>query len=303
LSALSDAGLSSVETITPLLESIVSVWRALRRTRYSDEVVASLRQSSTLTAAHSKLAGFTEEIQRHLEVVAAKGEPVIAVVEQLLKESGEVDEDDVVLIESECAGLFLMTRTLHDVRLASVLHECEFQPLESLLTGLAICLGGVSSWRGQGIDAGAALWAGIEPGEAVAKLTLLETLDRERFEAAFDELLSAQRFFEFDAPTTFAVEPPAAPCPADVLPLLRDTAAKLLCAWARWLPGLGRSSAPYLHENFIQRPGTIAVSASVLEVRLAHGSLDSVLRMAGYLEETPSATWLGDRRVRFRIGD
>ncbi len=303
LSALSDAGLSSVETITPLLESIVSVWLALRRTSNSHEIVANLRRHSTLIAEHSSLAGFTEELRRQLEVISAKGEPVIAVVEQLLKESNEVAEEASLLIVSDCAGLFLLARTLHDVRLASVLHDCEFQPLESLLTGLAICLGGVSSLRDQRMDPGAALWAGIEPADAPAELKLLETLDRERFAATFDELLSAQRLFESDALTTFAVETPVAPCTEEVLQFLQHTAGKLLRAWARWLPGLSNSSASYLHKNFIQRPGTIAVSASVLEVRLGHGSLDSILQMAGYLEETPAAKWLGNRRVRFRIGD
>jgi TRAP-type C4-dicarboxylate transport system substrate-binding protein len=60
-------------------------------------VVASLRQSSTPTTLHSNPAGFTEEIQRHLEMVAAKGEPVIAVVEQLLKEAGQENGFDATI--------------------------------------------------------------------------------------------------------------------------------------------------------------------------------------------------------------
>lgn len=295
LSLLPETGLSSAEAITPLLENIVAVWIALRRNPYSREVIAKLYQASTLIQP-----GLTNETHRQLEIVAAKGVPAVAVVEQLLKVSAAIADDDVVLMETDCAGLFLLVRTLQDVRLTAILHECDFKPLESLLTGLAISLGGNSSWKDQAIDRGAAMWAGIEPSEAAEKLKLLETLDRERFEAAFDELLLAQRVEQPNAPATFDGEVPVS---CEVLSLLHNTARKILCAWARWLPGLSHSSAPFLNRNFIWRSGTIAVSSKFLEVKLEPGSLDTVLRMAGYLDETPEVAWLGNRRVRFQIGD
>ena len=295
---------ASVAAIAPVLESIVSVWLALRGTRDFRELLSLLRQGSTPQFNEAAKPGVSEETRRHLEVIATSGKPAIALVEELLKQSESTASDEgAVLVRSECAGLFLMVRTLQDVRVKSVLNECEFQSLESLLTGLAICLAGASALQGGALDEGAALWAGIDAKDVTNKLDLLETLNHERFETAFEELLSAQRL-------TVAVADQAVGDPsqflsssANAVAMLNFTAGRLLQAWARWLPGLSNSSPSYLLSNFIRRSGTIAVSPLILEIRFSHGPLDTILQMAGYLEETPAASWLADRRVRFRIAD
>lgn len=295
---------ASVAAIAPVLESIVSVWLALRSTRDFREILSLLRRGSTQQFDEAATPAVSEETRRHLEVIATSGKPAIALVEELLKQSQSTASDEgAVLVRSECAGLFLLVRTLQDVRVKSVLNECEFQSLESLLTGLAICLGGNSAWRSGALDEGAALWAGIDAKDVTNKLNLLETLDHERFETAFEELLSAQRLTVAVANQAVGDTSQFLSSSADAVAMLNFTAGRLLQAWARWLPGLSNSSPSYLLSNFIRRSGTIAVSPLILDVRFSHGPLDTILQMAGYLEETPTASWLADRRVRFRIAD
>ncbi|MEK6279392.1 MAG: hypothetical protein AABN95_03485 [Acidobacteriota bacterium] len=295
---------TSPAALAPLLESIVSAWLALRDTRDFRGILSTLGRGSIPIIGEETERRFNEETTRHLEVIATSGKPAIALVEELLKQSGIAPSDDnAVLVRSECAGLFLLVRTLQDVRLKAVLSECDFKSLESVLIGLAVCLGGPSAWRSGALDEGAALWAGIDANDVTDKLNLLETLNHELFEAAFEDLLSAQRLSVPVAGQTIDDVSQFLPCSADALVMLNFTACRLLQAWARWLPGLSHSSVSYLLSNFIRRSGTIAVSPLILEVRLSHGPLDTILRMAGYLEETPAASWLVDRRVRFRIGD
>jgi hypothetical protein len=196
--------------------------------------------------------------------------------------------------------LFLLVRAIQDVRLKTAVYDSGFESFESLLAGLAVCIGGDSVWRNEALDEGAALWAGIESKDSITKLKLLESLDRQRFENSLIDLLAAQRIDE-PSDSKFRHQLPPVPLSEAVLSVLLTTANRVLHAWARWLPGLSNSTAQFLLEKFIQRSGVIAVTSEYLEVRLRHGPLDTVLRMAGYLEETPAAPWLANRRVRFRI--
>src|ERR1043165_904023 len=295
LSAGSDS--SSVTSIIPLLENVVAAWVALRHRSDSTEIIAALcRRSIPASGGEQAALG---HIANHLHVIGSSGEPAIALVEELLKQSKTPKEFDVV-IQTGCAGLFLLVRAIRDLRLKTALYDAGFESFESLLTGIAVCIGGDSVWRNERLDEGAALWAGIESKDSIAKLELLESLDREQFENSFTGLLAAHRIDE-PSELNFRESLPAVPCSEAVLSLLLTTANRVLHAWARWLPGLSNSSGHFLLEKFIQRPGAIVFAPHFLEVRLRPGPLDTVLRMAGYLEETPAALWLGNRRVRFRI--
>jgi hypothetical protein len=297
LSQASDS--SSVVSITTLLESIIAAWIALRHRADSRQILAALRHRSVLSVGGKVEQTSPGDIAAHLQVVGSSGEPAIALVEELLNKSKTSDECDFV-VQTECAGLFLLVRAIQDVRLKTTLYESGFESLESLLTGLAICLGGDSVSRNDALEEGAALWAGIESKDSIAKLELLHSLDCERFEKSFDELLAAQRADTPAGDLKSGDQLAAVPCSEAVRSLLQTTSIKLLHAWACWLPGFSNSSAPFLLEKFIRRSGAIGVSSTFLEVRLQHGPLDMVLQMAGYLEETPAAQWLGNRRVRFQ---
>ena len=78
-------------------------------------------------------------------------------------------------------------------------------------------------------------------------------------------------------------------------------AGVLLRLWARWLRNFGESSIPYLLDQFIRRPGSIWVTSTEIVVTLDRRPLDIVLEMAGYLGKIERVSWLGDRRVRFRL--
>jgi hypothetical protein len=237
-----------------------------------------------------------------LKAVAHLGEPAIELVEELAAHYGETPVKQMgIVIESECAGLFFLVRAVQDIRLAALLKECGYDSISPLLTGLAIRIGGSRVWTDGRLDPGAALWAGIEPAEAVGCLSRLEILDRDKFNAALFDLISAQRLIQADEEPAFNAEPQSLPCSPTTEAMLDRTAAFLLRAWARWLPGLAGSSVPYLLRNFIHCPGMIEVGELVIEVRMAGLPLAVVLKMAGYLGDCPAAPWLGTRAVRFRV--
>src|SRR5262249_11509314 len=154
---------------------------------------------------------------------------------------------------------------------------------------------------GDSLDPGAALWAGVEPGQLTDQLLRLETLDCQGFDTALLELLYAQRLFDpFEAPACDGIAESLSGSPALMGHIWRARAL-LLRAWSRWLPGLGHSSVPYLLQNFIRRDGRIETGPNYIDVTLSPGPLDEILRMASYLSDSPPAAWLGNRVVRFRI--
>jgi hypothetical protein len=83
---------------------------------------------------------------------------------------------------------------------------------------------------------------------------------------------------------------------------LDQLAIAVLRAWARWLPRLADSSAPYLLEHFIRRRGTLTLEGNDLLVELDPKPFDVVIEMAGYLGALERVDWLGGRNIRFRIG-
>lgn len=77
-------------------------------------------------------------------------------------------------------------------------------------------------------------------------------------------------------------------------------ASVILRAWAYWLPRFAGSSVPYLLEQFIRRPGWVAIDSAQITVIPASRPLDVVIETAGYLADLEQVPWLGGRRVRFR---
>lgn len=64
------------------------------------------------------------------------------------------------------------------------------------------------------------------------------------------------------------------------------------------LPGLERSTAAYLRENFLVGPGLIRVDGDVLEVQLPPTPLRIVLQLAGVHGRTLAVPWLGEVVLR-----
>ncbi len=84
--------------------------------------------------------------------------------------------------------------------------------------------------------------------------------------------------------------------------LFLDIVATLVVrVWARWMKRFSNSSVPYLLENFIRRPGRIRVHGADVEIELARRPLDVILEMAGYTADYEQASWLGARRITYRL--
>jgi hypothetical protein len=302
LAALSeDADSSSNAQVADVLESIVEVWMMLRRIAGRSDGLSYLRGGQLEAILTQSRDSTRADGRRHLQAVVQLGAPAIALVEELLSQTTRATvRGPTVCLESQCAGLFLLVRALQDIRLTAVLRECGFETIEPLLTGLALAIGGSASWINETLDPGAALWAGIQSEEMLSSLQFLDRLDLEQFEQVLRDLLAAQRLIDpleaFNPQGDYG----PLPCSDESALLVKHTAAWVLRAWARWLPGLSNSSIPYLLRNFIRRPGTIEVGPLFLEIGLAAAPLDSILRMAGYLSDSPGAAWLGNRTIRFR---
>ena len=67
------------------------------------------------------------------------------------------------------------------------------------------------------------------------------------------------------------------------------------------MPGFADAGMPFLVEKCLQRDGWIHVTDAAVKIGLEPAPLDVVLDMAGYLRPIERVSWLGDRRVSFRI--
>jgi hypothetical protein len=277
-----------------LLESIVMGALAIQETPQPRKALQQL-QFGELPST-SRVA----ESRAHLKVVLDAGEPALALVAEIVKQSVETFDDGVVT-PSACAGLFLLVRVIQDLRIGAALKECGCKSIQPLLVGLATAICRDECWCEELLDSGAAIWSGINQDEASKTVATLESLDWKEFITAISETISGQRLFDpttVDSPDTSANSPYS----PSTIASLNQVSALLLKAWARWLPGLAHSSHSYLLANFIHRPGTVIVSAQRITILLEPRSLDEILRLAGYLADTPPVAWLDNRPVSYRIG-
>jgi len=301
LATLASGELSASLAAVPILENIIEAWLALRITGNRDSDLLNLRrgQIDFLLARASP----SEKIrfQPHLESVANAGEPAIAIVEELLGQYASTPEAPALEeIDSGCAGLFLLVRTVQDLRLSALLKESGFDSLEPLLVALAIRIAGPAALPEGKLDAAAALWSGISTEKFPSHLSHLANLNAGLFRDNLTELVAAQRLVGPVFSGEFADQPLPVALPPDVAAVLDFAASSLLHSWARWLPGLSGSSVHFLLEKFVHRSGTLHLYPDRIDVSLSPGPLDAILKMAGYLSDSPNASWLGNRFVRFR---
>lgn len=300
LASLTSGPLASPSGI-PFLESIVQTWLILRSSPHRDSDLLNLSRGQIDSLLAALPPAERIRLRAHLESVSSAGEPAVAVVEELLAQSSAKPLTHALdVATSTCAGLFLLVRTIQDLRLSAVLIDSGFDSLEPLLVALSLRLAGPPALEGGKFDAGAALWSGVVAEEFPTFLTRLADLDAEGFRARLMHLIDAQRLIDPSPTLGFADQPLPRAFSPELSNLLDFTAAALLHAWARWLPGLSGSSVGFLLEKFIHRSGTLQLYADRIEVTLAPGPLDAILKMAGYLSDSPHAHWLGNRFVRFR---
>jgi hypothetical protein len=301
LAALAGGDPTASPATVPILENIVEAWLAIRLTGNCDSDLLNLRRGQIDSVLARVSPSEKIRLQPHLESVASAGEPAIAIVEELLAQYASTSEAPALKeIDSRCAGLFLLVRTVQDLRLPALLKQSYFDSLEPLLVALAIRISGPAALQGGKFDAAAALWSGISAEELPSHLTHLAKLDSRLFRDNLTELVAAQRLVDPVFSGEFADQPLSVALPPDVGSVLDFAASSFLHSWARWLPGLSGSSVPFLLEKFVHRSGTLHLYPDRIEISLSPGSLDAILKMAGYLADSPNASWLGNRFVRFR---
>jgi hypothetical protein len=217
---------------------------------------------------------------------------------------------------SHFAGLALALRVLTDIRFMTVLGAAP--------AGCASRRPNAQAW----IGALFARWAGskawgdrerLDPG-----LTLMAGIVTSPTRAELAELIGPVNNDSLAALDTAVVETlfrqkggasPPEPTPLDLAavaagglgspeldPWLARAGCLLLAHWARWLRGFERSSAGFLLDRFLRRPGRLVRKAGSIEVLLPTSGLDVVLRLAGYLEPVPAVPWLDGLRLEFRTG-
>jgi hypothetical protein len=287
-------------SVLPILQSVVETWVLLRSSTIFPDQLKQLLQGEfdSLLASSSQSGG---DILPHLHSLERSGEPALSLLEALVSSSPNPAEATALeVFDSTCAGLFLLARTVQDLRFSTILKDANFSRLEPLLCALARRIAGSAACDQHTPDPGAALWAGVSTEDFSPHIQRLQSLDQDRFLSALLDLIHAQRLIDSETPVVFPDEPFPSLVPVGLEALINFVASCLLRSWARWIPGLSASSVPFLLEKFIRRPGRIFLYQERIEIHLAPGPLDSILKMAGYLADSSSIPWMGNRFLRFR---
>lgn len=182
---------------------------------------------------------------------------------------------------TEAAGLFLLWRTLIDLRLSAALQrtgdgEAREAPMSQALWTLASAVSGLEVTQAER-DPGVRLFCALAPEDAAPDALPAET------EAALARSLQAFHAFRHQS------------CPAT----LRAT---ILTAFTFWLRGFERSTPDYVAERFLHRGGTVLTHRDRIHVTIDPRPFDLVVKRAGYLDALKVPHWLGGARVSFMVG-
>jgi hypothetical protein len=278
-----------------------AAWSAVNHSRAPSALLRVVREGKVEEAV--RLAGGASSA---LAPLLALGEPAVATVECLVADA-EGPSVAARGFETECAGLFLLLRTIQDARLPWVVRETNYPPVATdPFRSMLLALG--RRWAGPiaGDDPGLPLFVGLETLAAADQLAVWKQVgagDDRRFRRALFALLVDQRLAADERawrePAALAAVAEGRVGRKGADRTLDLTAIALLRLWSRWLRHFAGSSAPYLLRTFIRRPGWILVDDETIVVEPAPKELDVVLELAGYFDPLERVPWLGDRRVRF----
>jgi hypothetical protein len=262
---------------TATIEHLVHAWAWLVRTRSPEETLRRLRQGNLEgalrlppTSGGAGGAGIT--------ALASIGEPALAVLEALVRGDLRPAGGDAGVIESECAGVFLLLRAALDAGLPSLAESAAY-PEGSLPDRLpALCLTLALAWAGAAgtadgeVDPALALWAGLEQPPSLSALREIwnETTaaGHARFQAALLHRLAGQRLLRGEVlhlhhlslgdgtPALVAGDATAQLWPLGSV-LDPATSGELLAPWAAiWQQATG------------QAPRAVAIDATAAAIRL-----------------------------------
>jgi hypothetical protein len=240
--------------------------------RLADHVVARVVDLWRIPGVHKGLSADEERVVRVLSL-----------------------RDESKQATSRAAGVLLLLRAVADLRLPAVLARAGFpEALPATLSAVAMRL------TGEGPDDPAVqAFAGWPDDE----LWRWRRMTPDQCAVVRDEVVWALRGLRVsddqtgvEALSDVALGVPHAD---EVIGLI---AVAVLRTWAKWLGGFAESSVPYLLDNFVHRPGVLRVGVEELVVELEAGPLDVVVQVAGYDRPVERLSWLGGRRVVYRMG-
>jgi len=280
--------------VAGLLESVVTSALIIQSSSNPREVLSHIQRGELPRAV-----SLPTENAVHLKSVIDAGDSAQSLVTELVRRLLESSYEEGLQIESECAGLFLLIRVVQDLRLVATVKACGGETIEPLLAGLAVAICKHNAWSNEAFDQGAAVWAGVETADLFAAL---DHFDWQQLITEIFETATAQRLID-PAETAELVEGFSGPYSEQTAISLNHVCALLVRAWARWIPGLAHSSTNYLLDNFIRRSGSIIVNEQRLTIELERRPLDEILKLSGYLADTPPVSWLQNRTVRYRFSE
>jgi hypothetical protein len=243
--------------------------------------------------------------------VAALGEPALELLEKLKKAEAK---QWASAIESECAGVALLVRTMLDARLHAMADEDAFPvtgdwpQLVMLFILVAHSIAGEKAFVDGSLERGLCLLAGLDRAPTLAELQAVwceaETVDYSNFQKALLQIAAAHRVIDEDQDfATITGEWQTGSEGSTGNPNLDRTTTFLTCLllkmWAHWLRGFSTSSVTFLVDSFIRRRGRIYAEKDFLLVELEQRPLDVVMEMAGYLADLERVPWLPGKRIKF----
>lgn len=260
----SDPGIAA-----PVIERLLTACAALQSSRAPADTVRSLLRGD-IEAALATLPLDIARTAPALRFVAALGPPAIEAIARAAQIPLAAEE-----IATDCAGIFLLLRTISAVRLRAACQAAGYPSFPALLAVLAL------RWAGSipDDDPGIAIFSGWT-GSREELRDLWNSIPPEahqRFSAELELTLRAQRL-AFDE---------------------EETSDRLLRAWARWLRQFAQSSLDFLLREFIRRPGHLRREGDRIVVRLYTRPLDIVLSLAGYFDDIEPLPPLAIPGVRF----
>jgi hypothetical protein len=234
--------------------------------------------------------------------VAALGPDGAALVATLARGPGALPAADGA-VDTNCAGVYLLLRSVTDARLPALIDRLGAPPIGAILLGFGLRWSSEAACVGGRIDPGLVLLGGPQGPRTLDDLRdAWAVIGRRRQRRWQAELLALPGL----ADPAAEAELPALAHGQLGLPhadrVLALGALALLHAWARWLRGFSASSAPFLLNSFVRRPGRVARVGDDLVVWLEPRPLDVLLTLAGYTDELDLTPLYGRGRLRFEVG-
>jgi hypothetical protein len=295
-----------------MIENLLAVRSAMQATPSRAEFLKRLRRRDLEGALRLLSSDQRERAGEACRSIVCLGEPALTLLEILTKTEAKALAGGV---ESECAGMSLLVRTMLDARLHAFAEEDAFPvksqwpPVVMLFILVAYRISGAKAFVDGKLDPGLCLLAGMDRAPGLDDLHAVwreaEMVDQSDFQKALLRIAAGQRLIEEDEDIASILGDSQILDHAQTgNPQLDLTTTIVTCLllrmWARWLRGFSTSTVDFVVENFILRPGRLYAEKDVIHIELERRGLDLVVEMAGYFADIERVPWLG-KRIEFKV--